>query len=343
MRKVECDLSEGYTIAFAKNDDISEIMKFIRNHWKQSHIFALNEDFFRYEFVRDDVVNFVLLKNKESEICGILGFIPYQEKTHRDMFTVMWKVINSDNLFSGVALLEYLLENGECRHIFSSGLNKGTVSIYKYLGFKVGKLEHYYRLNNLDEYHIARIRNKNILASVSADMNCEFRLCDSKEIQYAQIKMDRVPFKSREFILHRYFEHPIYQYRCYEIVLNHSETGCFLFAREERVGESKVLRIVDYIGDIALWRYFSGPVRKILEEGNYEYIDCYQTGIDRQLMNKAGFTMKEVDDTNIIPNYFSPFEQKNIEIYYFCEKNVSPVIFKGDGDQDRPSDMGDKK
>ena len=43
-----------------------------------------------------------------------------------------------------------------------------------------------------------------------------------------------------------------------------------------------------------------------------------------------------MEDGNIIPEYFSPFEQKNVDIYYMSEMD-KPILFKGDGDMDRPN------
>ena len=37
-----------------------------------------------------------------------------------------------------------------------------------------------------------------------------------------------------------------------------------------------------------------------------------------------------------IPDYFSPFKQKNIDIYFFTSNNRFGCLFKGDGDQDSP-------
>lgn len=51
---------------------------------------------------------------------------------------------------------------------------------------------------------------------------------------------------------------------------------------------------------------------------------------------KQGGWVKREETSNIIPNYFSPFEMKNIEIYYFSS-DEDIILFKGDGDQDRPN------
>ena len=40
-----------------------------------------------------------------------------------------------------------------------------------------------------------------------------------------------------------------------------------------------------------------------------------------------------------VPDYFSPFEQKNIDIHFFTTHNQPTCLFKGDGDQDNPRIM----
>ena len=80
----------------------------------------------------------------------------------------------------------------------------------------------------------------------------------------------------------------------------------------------------------------------MLKEKN-EYIDIYEVGIEDATLEEAGFIERKEEDSNIIPNYFEPFVQKNIEIYYMSNCKDKFRIFKGDGDQDRPSVVKEKK
>ena len=56
---------------------------------------------------------------------------------------------------------------------------------------------------------------------------------------------------------------------------------------------------------------------------------------DKTFFETAGFE-EQIDDKNIIPNYFGPFVQKNIDIWTRAQDKKT-IFFKGDGDQDRPS------
>lgn len=70
-------------------------------------------------------------------------------------------------------------------------------------------------------------------------------------------------------------------------------------------------------------------------ENQVEYIDMYETGIQQNMLLEAGWiSVKE--SGNMIPNYFSPYLQRTVDIHY-CKSDEKAILFRGDGDQDRPS------
>ncbi|MEH7504134.1 hypothetical protein V7152_19330, partial [Neobacillus drentensis] len=144
-------------------------------------------------------------------------------------------------------------------------------------------------------------------------------------------------YKDQNYIKKRYFEHPFYQYQVFGIGKEDATTS-LLITREISINHSKVLRIIDFIGaeeDIA---GIGLELQKILKANDYEYIDFYQYGISEDVLNTAGFVKREKKDENIIPNYFEPFEKKNVDIHFSTNVNENKYyIFKGDGDQDRPN------
>ena len=75
----------------------------------------------------------------------------------------------------------------------------------------------------------------------------------------------------------------------------------------------------------------------------HEYVDIYEVGIEDEILENSGFLERVEKDVNIIPNYFEPFVQENIEIYYMSNCKDKFRMFKGDGDQDRPSIVKEKK
>jgi hypothetical protein len=142
------------------------------------------------------------------------------------------------------------------------------------------------------------------------------------------------PYKDIHFYCHRYFNHPIHKYAVYAIVKE--GISAFLVCREVEKFGVKILRIVDYIGKEIYFGYLSSSLQKLMDENNYEFIDCYCAGMSAQIMNKAGFIQRKENDANIIPNYFEPFIFKNIEIYYCTSSSENFRLFRGDAYQDQP-------
>ena len=100
---------------------------------------------------------------------------------------------------------------------------------------------------------------------------------------------------------------------------------------------------MDFLGDEKEFNeLISYLVEKMFQE-KHEYIDIYEIGLEDITLENSGFLERFENDVNIIPNYFEPFVQKNIEIYYMSNCKDKFRMFKGDGDQDRPSIVKEKK
>nr|MCR4746137.1 hypothetical protein [Lachnospiraceae bacterium] len=76
--------------------------------------------------------------------------------------------------------------------------------------------------------------------------------------------------------------------------------------------------------------------QKLMKKNNYEYIDFYEYGLDDIYLKNAGFNERIIEDENIIPNYYEPFEKQNVDIWGHFQTDTA-LIFKADGDQDRPN------
>ncbi|GHU44660.1 hypothetical protein FACS1894111_12280 [Clostridia bacterium] len=146
---------------------------------------------------------------------------------------------------------------------------------------------------------------------------------------------NRIPYKDKWYIKRRYFEHPVYDYMVWALRDKTEAYGGLLFCREVTQNGAKALKIIDYLGDIQLIAGLESAFGKILETENYEYIDLYCAGVEDELLYAAGFSLRTETDPNIIPNYFEPFVQKNIEIRYHTD-NDKALFFRGDADRDRP-------
>lgn len=337
-----------YKIRLSKSIDKKRIIDFIFNNWSKNHIFVKDNSFFEYEFEFKQVINFVIAENSQEDIMGILGFIQYSEYfTNSDIFTVMWMVSDkSKDLTLGLKLYYFLLSL-KPKSISSVGVNDKTLKFYDYLGFKTGKLKHYYYLNNvLENYHISKINKISKTLNENADLTriklIEFKgknVFDKKYFLHL-INYNNIS-KSINYLKKRYLRHPYYNYKFFHLIESNS-VKAMMVAREQKYLNYKVLRIIDYFGPSKALGYIRDEFKKIMFINNYEYIDFYQFGLNEEDLQQAGFI--ENDFANIIPNYFEPYILENIEINYITNvKNGSIYLFKGDGDQDRPNQVMEKK
>lgn len=328
----------------AEYEDIPAIMKFIDCYWKKGHILAKSRCYFEYQHYYDREVSFVIAEepvNKELE--GILGYIIYSEKAdERDLFGVIWKVRSNNYPMLGMKIQLFAMRNLGARSFSGIGLNQSTLDMHRRWGAVIGKLKQYYILADKEQYNIAEVENlKKAEYNTKLEqfelrhMNFEEELLEVCEIEKHNGK---VPRKSVQFVKHRYFNNPVYTYIKYVVYQGEKRLG-ILILREIECNNSKVLRIVDYLGDVYAIAHIGKELKDILLEKGYEYIDFYLHGIDDQILADAGFVERCETDKNIIPNYFEPFVQENVDLDFYTTSKNDIILFKGDGDQDRPNTM----
>jgi hypothetical protein len=340
-------------IKIAEKSDIDDIQYFINSDWKENHILARDKSFFKYEYLFNDKINFIIAKS-ENEIQGILGFIPSKIDTknkinyienNSDFCATLWKVKkNNINPSTGLKLLQYLRDLNGSRVLFCVGINKKTLGIYRYLGIYTGLLNHFVMINNkIKRFEIASVSNSNDFTNKHV-LNNKFSVkiinseIELSEYNFEKFK-DRIPFKNKSYFTKRYFEHPIYQYKIYGVYFLNKLEAIFV-TRIQQHNERKVIRIIDFYGNQKNIKIFSNFLLDLIVEKNYEYADFYCFGIDNSILESAGFKLVNQNSNDlIIPNYFNPFLQQNIPIRFFLDsKEIDrALLFKGDGDQDRPS------
>ena len=289
-------------IRFATMDDIPKIMQFINDYWKKGHLLSVDRDFFEYEHRFGERVSYVVSVDEQTdEINAILGYIPYG-KTHRDVMTVMWQANHTASPALGLDLFNYLKEG-------------------------------------IKQYKIAKIEDSNCPNTIGnaceyvylEDWSAVERNFDFKNYFESKPK----PLKEEWYVRKRYFEHPKYSYLPYGIKDACGKVSALLIFRKQLAQNSMVVRLIDIIGDVSAIGRTTNLLDDLLNKYEAEYVDCYEIGVSDELFKCGGWTKRE-ETPNIIPNYFSPFEMKNVDIYYFSsDKDV--ILFKGDGDQDRPN------
>ncbi len=329
-----------YTIRFAKMDDAEKIMRFINKYWRRGHILAQNKELFLWQYGMDERLSIVIGIDSNDNIHGMLGFVPYDTTECKDIALALWKA-NPSSGFLGVRLLSFLMKEEPHRYVVCPGVNPDTTrKIYEHAGMFVKEMQHWYRLANKEDYSIANVLNKSIPVIVDhpdyylKKIEMEEFLLDSFDIHSIEYRND-IPYKSTSYLLKRYFYHPVYSYMVYTVSKKGEKAKTLLVLRVQESEGSRVLRLIDCIGDIYGIEYAMPALDSLLLNMNCEYIDLYEGGLDDAALLRMGW-LQVRDSGNTIPDYFSPFEQRNITIYYATsEENV--ILFKGDGDQDRPN------
>ena len=156
----------------------------------------------------------------------------------------------------------------------------------------------------------------------------------SKEIDNSLDKLinftgykDKIPFKSKNYIIKRYLNHPYFVYNFHEVYRDKSFLG-LVISREVKHLTGKALRIIDVLAD-------DKDISKIINEfaitltGSYkkcEYIDVYASNLDMKLLITGNYELISDSHEIVVPDYFSPFEKK-ILIYFFLTLTSNQFVY----------------
>lgn len=333
---------DKHLIRFATLEDVDAIMTFINENWKEGHLLATNKSFFLYEYQCGERINFALaIDITANKIVGLCGFIKNTEAYQNScIWGSIWKVIKTDDPMLGIKILEFIHTQSGCKIFSSCGIAPKTIPIYQFLRFKTGRLNHYYRLNDKESYKVAKIVSKEIPEFVKNNTVSfkEFTTFSDLQTHFDISSFsDALPYKDTWYIEKRYYNHPVYHYKVLGIDNNLGQIKSILITREVACNGAKVLRIVDFIGDYTQLAGIGNAIQQVMNKNDYEYVDLYAGGLQLDVIEQAGFQLKTDADLNCIPNYFEPFVQENTAIHYFTTSEQNFLIFKGDGDQDRPN------
>ena len=330
------------TIRFATKEDVESVMHFIDTYWRKGHILSRDRRLFEWQYGgASEGLNIVLGVDDAGNIQGMLGFIPYDDSEDKDIALALWKA-NPSTGFLGIRMLKYLMDQVPHREIVCPGINiKTTSKLYEYVGMQVGTMAHWYRLASKESYAIAKIVDAKIPVYKRVDhkvtlipMISEEQLCSVFERGLGHY-LSHVPYKSLEYVLKRYYRHPTYQYEIFGVQQADEGVISLLVFRIQECNGSRALRFIDCIGEQECIADVTDSIDALMDEFSCEYVDVYVAGVSDGVFLSGGWRKAEPDG-NIIPDYFAPFEQRPVTIHY-ATSNASAVLFKGDGDQDRPS------
>ena len=213
-----------FTIKLAEKKDLDLLISFIDKQWEKNHIFVKSKKLFNWQYFNKDSkkYNFVLgISRKTNEINGILGFIPlnhYDNKIKNLCWMSLWKVQENARGYGLGKLLLLELKKKYKGQLYTVGANKKTIPIYESLGLKVGKLNHFFIINpKIKNYKLIKTSNK-----ISYDIKID-QLKKINKISKSRLKnsfdsfkpWQQYPFKSADYVINRYMNHPFYHYDSY--------------------------------------------------------------------------------------------------------------------------------
>jgi len=337
-------------ICRAPSQDIPDIMKFLGIHWARSHILSSSRELMHWQHLchEDEGCNYIVAREND-ELLGVLGYIPTshydpQLKDRDTLWLTTWLVKQDCKVPAlGLSLHRYLSETIPHQGIGTVGNNAEVVPLYKALGHDCGELKQYFMLNDeLAAFSLARVGIIPEALPPSSESTVDVaELCDPEELTRMIFHIGRrasaLPTKSPGYFARRYLHHPFYTYRVFRLQQQSRNLGLIALRRVSHKGAC-ALRLVDYWGDSAGLAASRSFLQDFLKNEKAEFIDVYNHGIRSGVFAAAGFHELQTEGL-IIPNYFEPFERKNVRIRYTFKtpQGQGYIFFKADGDQDRPN------
>lgn len=340
-------------VRIAEQGDEPRLLEFIRDHWSAQHVFVHRPEVFRWQHIQaGSRLNMVVAEDTGSDdpVLGVLGFIPmgrFDPKLgDRDLMLAIWKV-KEQGVPPGVGLrlLKYLQAQLRPRLVAAIGTSQMVRPIYQALRYQVGALQH------AALFHPGRQGALRVAAHVPDEAFGEVALDSGTHLEFVPLHavapdvVDRIagaglPAKSSAYLLERYVDHPWYRYQVRMVRLDGQVVGGVVWRRVEAEGTA-VLRVVDVIGSLEWVRLAGAAFRAEVMAADAEYVDVLHWGIDESALTAAGFVSRARYPEMVVPNYFAPFERRNVDIELayrvFEDADVDVRLFRADSDQDRPN------
>jgi GNAT superfamily N-acetyltransferase len=340
-------------IGYLRPDELPAFWDFLENHWRPGHALAVSPPLMNWMYLDRERghYRFVIARDpRDRQIAAVLGFLPLchfdPALGGRDIWLQLWKVRDDRRgLGLGTALFQFLKKEWHPRSVCGFGLSEGVKRTYARLGFTLGVLNHYYRVNPASPLRL--LRGPVRLPPRSdrpADGLRWVRLADPISFDRWAERLDwrtasqMVPAKSAAYFRGRYFDHPVYRYEVLALAREQRALGIVVL-RQAFAGGASALKWVDYGGDFESLGATGGIWNEVLAETGAEYIELHNLGIPSGILARAGFHRRFPGSEAIVPSYFEPFEARNVDIAYahWTWSDARYCIFKGDSDQDRPS------
>ena len=289
-------------------------------------------EYFNFYYRSGEALQFALALDG-SDLVAAAGYIRANNSESPDIWVSVWVAKKGMNGV-GLELMAALPELVGASVMACNNIRPKTMAFYRFLGWHAERMGHFYRLNE-GPHHLAKIVDDTVLP-VGGDLQLQTVKGPEELAQLGMPPVMQAPKKDIWYINRRYFDFPHLSYQVYTALENGSPL-CYLVCRVVDSGIGKVLRIVDFIGSVQLLPRLGLAIHSLICQAGAEYAECYCAGVAAEIMAAAGFCERKEGDKNILPNYLTPPLFENTDYYYFTNCPEIFVMFKADGDQDRPN------
>ncbi|EKF0100422.1 hypothetical protein OX216_000827, partial [Campylobacter jejuni] len=235
-------------IRFAKLEEASKIMEFIKNHWSKNHVFSYRKEVLDFQYLDKYNQRYNIVLGLENNIIqSILGFTLLSQyddnlEINKDLWFGIWKSIKPT---FGLVLIKFLLETLKPKSIGNAGLSEHGIKYYKlFLYDKIEPLKHFYIKNDKKNiFYIADFASSPSICNLK-NINFTYKILNAEEFIKSNIKFNFMPYKSKKYFINRYYNNPFYKYQFLGI-FEKSTLKCIFVTREIKILQAKCIRIVD--------------------------------------------------------------------------------------------------
>ena len=325
-------MSSSLTFRLAHSDEAQRIIQFINENFDWKLPLVNLPEYFSFYYQSGDQLQYALAE-ENGELLSVVGYIRAANSPHADIWASVWVAKKGCNGV-GLELMDALPRLTSASVVACNNIRPKTMAFYRFLGWHAERMPHYYRLSGQHTYTLAKITDSTVLP-VEGDLSLmPIEECDLEHLGLPPT--NHTPKKDIWYVKRRYFSFPHLTYQVYAALQGKTPLA-YLVARVVDSGCGTVLRIVDFIGEDAVLPRLGNAIDRLLHQVGAEYAECYCAGISAEIFAAAGFCERTENSPNILPNYLTPPLFENTEYYYFTNKPEHFVLFKADGDQDRPN------
>lgn len=323
--------------------ELGALMAFIDRHWHKGHVLATSRALMDWQHREPDGSYNYLLAWEGGELLGVLGYLPTRRYDpalvgHNLLWLALWKT-RDDVKVAGLGLRILHALGGIEPHVALgvSGINLAHPPMYRALGYQVVELAQHYLVNPDVPRRLISGHAEKTIWPHPREGDAVFTEMDVEELQNLRWESHVIPRKTPTYFARRFLQHPFYRYR---VFLASRETHRGLLAmRVAMHQDAAALRIVDFTGDVEVLAQCGAALGKRMHEDKVEYVDFWQFGLPEGALEAAGFERVDPHANVVVPNYYEPFLAKNGRIVCAIKPQGKwPfLVFRADGDQDRPN------